>query len=50
MKNVKKLGLTFPTKREVIKNTLLTAFVMCAGGTFLFFVDTLTMFLFAVNG
>lgn len=50
MKNIKKLGLTFPAKKEIVKNTLLAAFVMCAGGAFLFFVDTLTMFLFAVNG
>lgn len=50
LKQVKRLGLTFPAKREVVRNTAVTAAVMLAGGTFLFVVDTASMYFFAISG
>ena len=50
VKYVKGLGLTFPAKKEVVKNTMITAAVMLAGGTFLFIIDTASMYLFAISG
>lgn len=47
---VRELGLTFPAKKEVVKNTMITATVMLAGGTFLFIIDTASMYLFAISG
>ncbi len=44
------LGLTFPSRKEVAKGTAITAAVMLAGGTFLFVVDTASVYLFAVSG
>lgn len=50
VKYVKGLGLTFPAKKEVVKNTMITAAVMLAGGTFLFITDTVSMYLFTISG
>lgn len=50
VKYVKGLGLTFLAKKEVVKNTMITATVMLAGGTFLFIIDTASMYLFAIGG
>lgn len=50
VKYIKGLGLTFPSKKEVVQNTLATVAVMLAGGAFLFIIDTATMYLFAVSG
>lgn len=50
LKQVKRLGLTFPARKEVAKNTAVTAAVMLAGGAFLFVVDTASMYLFAISG
>lgn len=50
VKYVKGLGLTFPAKKEVVKNTMITAAVMLAGGTFLFITDTASMYLFTISG
>ena len=50
VKYVKGLGLTFPAKKEVVKNTMITAAVMLAGGKFLFIIDTASMYLFAISG
>ncbi len=44
------LGLTFPAKKEVAVSTAITAAVMLAGGTFLFIIDTASMYLFAISG
>lgn len=49
-KYIKGLGLTFPSKKEVLQNTLVTVAVMLAGGAILFIIDTATMYLFAVSG
>lgn len=49
-KYIKGLGLTFPSRKEAVKNTMITAAVMLAGGTFLFIIDTASMYLFAISG
>lgn len=49
-KYIKSLRLTFPSRKETVKNTMITAAVMLAGGTFLFIIDTASMYLFAISG
>lgn len=50
VKYIKGLGIMFPSKKEVVQNTLATVAVMLAGGAFLFIIDTAAMYLFAVSG
>lgn len=49
-KYIKGLGLTFPSRKETVRNTMITVAVMLAGGTFLFIIDTASMYLFAISG
>lgn len=47
---IRELGLTYPKRTDAIKTTALTAGIMLFGGTFIFIIDTATMYLFAVMG
>lgn len=47
---IRGLGLTFPSRKEIVVNTAITAAVMLAGGAFLFIIDTASMYLFAISG
>lgn len=47
---IRELGLTYPKRTDVVKTTALTAGIMLFGGAFIFIIDTVTMYLFAVMG
>lgn len=49
MHKIKNLGITFPSGKSVVKNTAIIFLVMLVSGTCFFFMDTISMYLFAIS-
>ena len=47
---IRELGLKYPYRTFLIKNSSLTSGIMLFCGEFIFIIDTATMYLFAVTG
>ena len=48
VKKVKNLGLTYPSRKYVLKNTMTAAAVMVIISSFIFVIDTVSMYLFLI--
>lgn len=49
VKKIKSLGLTYPSTKYVIRNTMTAAIAIVIVSSFIFVIDTVSMYLFAIS-